>query len=715
MKRGNSGETKDTQELARRKHSETPLRRTLRAILLAFTLWAAWSATFILYPSPGHVNVVVGEPSPRDIKAPRQVTYISQVKTQAARAAAAAKVQDVYTGPDLGIARQKIETLRKVTDYITAIRYDQYASSQKKIELITSIPAPKVSAEIAEKIVALDDEAWQSVITESLRVLDLTMREEIRPNQVAEAKRRALRLTTPTLPDDQRAIVLAFVQGLISPNSFFDAEETLARREEARKAVQPVHWTIREGESILREGEIVTDMAMEKLRVLGLLERGIKWQDAVGISLLLLIVVVSLSLYVVRGAPDLLFRPRRETLLVLTLIALGVAARAFIPEHTLMPYLFPTAAAAMLIAVLMDVQLALIVAVISALLVALNADRSLEVGIYSLLGSLVGALTIWRMDQLGAFIRAAVYVGLTNAATILAFRLPNQRYDLVGLVQLMGGGMINGIIASSLTFVTFSLIGRIFDITTSLQLLELARPTHPLFKRLLTEAPGTYHHSIIVSNMAERAAEAIGADALLARVGSYYHDIGKIVRPYFFAENQSDGVNPHDKLDPKTSAEIIISHTTEGLELARKYKLPGRVGAFIPEHHGTTLVTYFYRQASRQSDSEDVREEDFRYPGPKPQSRETAIVMLADGIEAWVRANRPGSQEEIERVIRQVINDRLISGQLDECDLTLKDLDRIREAFASVLKGIFHPRIQYPAKTLRRNNQQKAAKSNGFS
>ncbi|MBC7234991.1 MAG: HDIG domain-containing protein, partial [Chloroflexi bacterium] len=210
-----------------------------------------------------------------------------------------------------------------------------------------------------------------------------------------------------------------------------------------------------------------------------------------------------------------------------------------------------------------------------------------------------------------------------------------------------------------------------------------------------------------VSNMAERAAEAIGADALLARVGSYYHDIGKTLRPYFFGENQSDGDNPHDQLDPRTSAEIILAHPEDGLRLARKYRLPDRVCAFIPEHHGTTLVTYFFRRASQESDN--VNEDDFRYAGPKPQSKETAIVMLADSIEAWVRANRPSTQAEMERVIRRVINDRLISGQLDECDLTLKDLDAIREAFISVLQGIFHPRIQYPERSTRRNNRKNAS------
>jgi hypothetical protein len=299
------------------------------------------------------------------------------------------------------------------------------------------------------------------------------------------------------------------------------------------------------------------------------------------------------------------------------------------------------------------------------------------------------------MEQLGAFVRAAAYVALVNVGIILGFQLNSQTYDTLGLAQLMTAGVANGILSTSLAFVAFSLMGRVFGITTSLQLLELARPNNPLFRRVLTKAPGTYHHCIVVSNMAERAAEAVGADSLLARVGSYYHDIGKTIRPYFFSENQNEGQNPHDKLDPKTSAEIIISHVEEGLVLARQHKLPEKIRDFIPEHHGTTLVSYFYHQAQSESD-EAVRKEDFCYHGPKPQSKETAIVMLADSTEAAVRANHPPTQDELEALIHKIIDERLVSGQLDECDLTLKDLDTIRLAFNSVLQGVFHPRIKYP-------------------
>jgi putative nucleotidyltransferase with HDIG domain len=222
----------------------------------------------------------------------------------------------------------------------------------------------------------------------------------------------------------------------------------------------------------------------------------------------------------------------------------------------------------------------------------------------------------------------------------------------------------------------------------------LAQPNQPLLRRLLTEAPGTYHHSIIVANLAERAAESIGADSLLVRVGAYYHDIGKMLRPGYFVENQIDGESPHTHLDPETSARVIKTHVTDGLALARQHRLPAKVQAFIPEHHGTRMAMYFYAMATKVDP--DVPPEWFKYPGPIPQSRETAIVMLADSTEATVRANRDHSQESIERIIDQIIAERLQEGQLDDSGLTLGDLKRIRVAFMSVLRGVYHPRIEYP-------------------
>jgi putative nucleotidyltransferase with HDIG domain len=239
-------------------------------------------------------------------------------------------------------------------------------------------------------------------------------------------------------------------------------------------------------------------------------------------------------------------------------------------------------------------------------------------------------------------------------------------------------------------------VGHLFGITTTLGLLELAHPTQPLFRRLLTEAPGTYHHSIVVGNLAERAAEAVGADALLARVAAYYHDVGKIVRPYAFSENQLAGDNIHDRLDPATSARMIAAHIPDGLALAKKYRLPDRVRDLIAQHHGTAFVGIFYQRAVQAAGGTTIDQAGFRYPGPKPQTREAAILMLADGVEATTRASREHSPEVLEQVVRKVFADRLAEGQLDDCGLTFRDVDTIRQIFIRTLRAMFHPRVTYP-------------------
>ncbi len=284
-----------------------------------------------------------------------------------------------------------------------------------------------------------------------------------------------------------------------------------------------------------------------------------------------------------------------------------------------------------------------------------------------------------------------------NLATVGAFRLAAGQWDWRGLLELNGGAIGNAPISMTVSLVGLYLLGAFFGITTSLQLFEISRPTHPLLRQLLLKAPGTYHHTLIVSNMAERAAEAIGADALLTRVGAYYHDVGKTIRPYFFVENRTEGMDPHARLDAYTSAQIIVTHVKDGIDLARKYRLPQRIIDFIPEHQGTLLVSYFYHQAVQQAGSADkVDKTQFQYPGPKPRSRETALTMLADGAEATVRARRPASIEELDQIVGESIQNRVLSGQLDDCPLTLTDLATVRRAFVDVLRGLHHPRVAYP-------------------
>jgi hypothetical protein len=281
---------------------------------------------------------------------------------------------------------------------------------------------------------------------------------------------------------------------------------------------------------------------------------------------------------------------------------------------------------------------------------------------------------------------------------LLVFHLPDPGLDALGLLQLLGAALVNGALSASLTLVGFFALGSVFDITTSLQLIELSRPDHPLLRYILRAAPGTYQHSLQVSNLAEQAAERIGANAMLTRIGALYHDAGKALHPEFFVENQLDGNNIHDSLEPEESARIIINHIRDGLEMARRHRLPSQVRAFIPEHHGTLRTMYQYKRAVQAAGGDPARVDPalYTYPGPRPQSKETALLMLADGSEARVRSERPQTEAELDRIVKSVIEGRVADGQLDDVDLTLHDLQLIRESFVNTLKGVFHPRIAYP-------------------
>ncbi|MGA9349307.1 MAG: HDIG domain-containing metalloprotein [Anaerolineae bacterium] len=668
----------------------------LRAILsgLLFVLVVSGILVFQFLPM-GQVVLDEGDVSDSDIRAPHEITYVSQILTEDARDSAEAAVRDIYDPSDARVARQQVTKARQILGYIDSVRQDSYARPEQQRQWIAAIPDPSLSAAVIDQILSLSEEDWQEVQTETISVVDQAMREEIRESQLDQARRRVSALVGLELSEVQAGIVSELVRDLIKSNSFYNAQKTDEAKRLARESVQPLSQTIAEGEIILREGDIVTSLDVEALSALGLRQVEIEWQELAGTVIFVLLIAIVLGLYLFRFRQEYWVRWPRMLLLLLLLVLFILAAKLMVSDQAVLSYLLPTAALSMLLTVLLGPQLAITVTVLFSTVVGFMAGGSLELTVYALAGGLIASLSLSKVERLNAFLWAGVYVALANLAVILAFHLPSQDYDAVQFLTLAGFSLVNGGLSASLTLAGFYLLGTLFDITTSLQLMELARPTHPLLRELLLKAPGTYHHSILVSNLAEEAAGRIGADPLLVRVGAYYHDVGKIVRPYFFVDNQVEGVNVHERLDPRTSAQIVISHVKDGLDLAKKYRLPSKVRDFIPQHQGTSLATYFYQQA-RESEADEVNEEDFRYPGPKPQTKETAIVLLADSCEAVVRAERPASLEEIEELVRKVIGNKVSAGQLDECDLTLHDLDEIRDAFVSILQGVFHPRIKYP-------------------
>ena len=671
----------------------------VKGLLWGFVFGALLSVVLTLEFFPvRRIELEVGQVSQTDIRAPRKVTYASQVLTEKARSQAEQAVRDVYDAPDPRIGRQQAARLREILGFIDSTRLDSYATDDEKTRALMSIAEINLSEDVARLVAGLDDPTWQAVAAEAEGVLDVIMRESIRPTDLTTLRDRVSTLVRLTFSESQTRIVTALVQNLIKVNSVYNARDTQLARQQARDSVDPITMTVEEGQAILRQGDLVEPLDLEILDALGLLRPQIKWQDVIGNVLLAYLVTALMGIYLVAKS-RLLWDKGKCLLLISGLFLLfAVVARIMVPDHTVLPYLFPAAAFGLLIGTLFDIQLAVYASFLLAILVGAMGSGSLELAVYAFAGAVAAIFSAQRVERLNVFIFAGMIAALVNWIAVLAFRLPGQQYDLIGLATLFGAGLLNGGVSAMLALLGYFTLGNLLDIPTTLRLMDLARPTHPVMRQLLLKAPGSYHHSLLVSNLAEEAAERVGADPLLARVGAYYHDIGKTVRPYFFVDNQTDGENVHDRLDADTSAHIIVSHVKDGVDLARKYDLPDRIVDFITEHHGTTLTSYFYKRAQDAAGEGKPAPdpERFRYPGPKPHSKETAIVMLADACEAAVRSARPSKAEETAELVRKIIAERLEGGQLNESDLTLRDIERIRKAFTATLQGVFHPRVRYP-------------------
>ena len=673
--------------------------RNMRVWLIG-ACFALGAAAILIVPLflAGGVALSNGDVAREDITAPRAITYNSQILTQQDRDAAERSVAVVYDPLDLSVPRNQVTKARGVLDYIRAVRTDPIGTRAEKQALLSHIDGVRLTPEVIDQILDLPEDTWQRVTQEVVAVIDSALREEIRDTNVEDVKARLPARVAIDLNEEQTQLVAQIAQNFIIPNRLRNDEATNAARQAARDQVPPHERSIEAGQIIVRQGELVTELQIEALAQLGLRQSDVSWTSILGFALAALTSTLLIGLYMWRFEPQLLARPRALFLLLLLLLFFLIVAKLMADQRTVTPYIYPAAAFSMLVAVLVGPGIAATATVVLAGLVGIIANNNFEIAAYTAVSGLVAIWTLGNAEQLNKFFLAGAYVALADSLVILTFRAPLGTLDAVGLLQLIGAAILNGGLSASLTLVGLFIMGNLFDMTTTVQLLELARPTHPLLNELLHKSPGTYHHTLMVANLAEQAAERIGANSLLTRVGAYYHDIGKMVRPYMFVENQVEGANVHDQFNPRTSAEIITSHVNEGIELAKKYRLPSRVRAFIPEHHGTMRVSFLYQKAVELSPNgaAGVDESAFRYPGPRPQSKETALLMLADGCEAAVRANRPGGPDQLNEIIRKVIGDRLAWSQLDECPLTMADLDKVRESFVTTLQGIHHPRLRYP-------------------
>ncbi len=680
------------------------VRWSARRRLFLGTLWVAClliSTLALVMPfstRQASLRVQAGDVAGQDILAPRTLSFQSAVLTAERRQQAADAVAPIYGPPDADVAREQLQNMQVALSYIDTVRQDSYASLEQKIGDLSALQYVNLDQETAQAILVLNESAWQNVKQESIVALEQVMRSSIRQNRLEEARLSIPALVSLSLPQDQADLVAKLVAAFVVPNSFYSEAFTQTAKDAASAAVQPEVRTFVTNEVIVPRGQVVTEADMEALQQFGLVEPQAGWQDYVGAAVLALAAFTLVVLFL-RYRPKLVDDLRGLTLVAVLFVIFLLVARLTIVNRTVMPYVFPIAGFGLLVASLYSSQAALVFSLALSVLAAYNLPNAFDLTLYYFLGSLFGILFLKRAQRVMAYFWAGAAISLASAAVLLAYRLPLASTDPLGMVTLLGAAALNGFIAASLTIVLQLFLAQWLGLTTTVQLAELARPDHPLLQFILKNAPGTYQHSLLIANLSEQAAEAIGADALLTRIGSLYHDAGKARQPQYFIENQVPGAaNPHDELTPKESAKRIIRHVADGLELAVKYRLPTRISEFISEHHGTLITRYQYAKALEAAggDEKKINMADYRYPGPRPQSRETALVMLADGCEARTRAERPKSREEIRVLVKSVIDNRLAQGQLDDTSLTIQDLKTVLESFVAGLRGVYHPRLIYP-------------------
>ena len=672
------------------------LRAIVVALLVAASLFLILSANITL----GQEDLGEGQIAERDIRAQRDATFDSDVLTDEARDAAAEDVEPMTVNikPPADNLRDQLAAFDAMSRRVTRILDLHDAARIDRTEAMGRLvrDAPELSLADREVVIELPAPRWEEIAVAARQVLESTLADRIREDQLDTVRESVRELVTAELESEERAVAGNLAAAFVAPTEEISEELTALEENRARAAVAAEVVNVRQGELVVREGEVITEREFEILDELGLTRPRVEAATIAGNALLALIVAALLVGYLWRFEPEVWHRNRSVLLFFLGLVVSAIALRVA-ADRTLWAFAVPTSATVLLMGILLRNSVGAAMAGGLAVIAGVMNREALEVAVYVLSGGLVSLLVITRAERLNAFFRVGVALAITNIAVTTAFTLLAQG-DIPGVLGLALMGLLNAGLSVILALGSFHLLGNLFGIMTIFQLLELANPSNRLLRRLLLETPGTYHHSVMVGNLAERAAETIGADPLLARVAAYYHDIGKMKNPLAFIENQGGAHNIHDDLTAETSARIIAGHIRDGIDLGYEHGLPVQIIGFIPQHHGTSVMTFFHDKALREvgGNEEVVDERIFRYPGPKPQSREAAILMLGDGVEASVRSLDEKDEESIRAMVDRIVDARLEDGQLDDAELTLKNVAQIKDAFVGQLLGMYHSRIKYP-------------------
>lgn len=645
----------------------------------------------ILFASllPQKVDIKLGEPAQRDIKATRDV--IDKVATQKLKLEAMEAVEQIYN-IDSSIQIQIKSDIRMYFKTLRELQLNESKSFEQKLDELNSQNYVKIDSETNSLLLRTEQE--KSIILEEniYNTLSEVMNDGITKEEVENSKVGVKNIINSlnNIPNNLKEAGEKIINSKLIANKFPDVQNTEKEKEKAAELVEPV--VIKEGELIVAKNANIDRSIYSILDKAGLITttKSAYIKLFLGCLLLTLVIELSMKFFIRYFEKEVLKDIKKMSVMVaITVLIISISKMIF----SISPYLMPIATVSIIVSIISNERLGILFNILTVILIGILTSIDMPIVFMFLITGIIGSFACRNIQQRSNVIFIGGLIALVNMSIILGFGLSNDLYINV-LLKRIGFGIINGALCALISIGTLPIWENLFGVLTPLKLLEIMNPNNPLLKRLLMEAPGTYYHSILVGNLAERAANEIGANALLVRVASYYHDIGKLKRPFFFKENQTDMENPHDNISPTLSALIITSHTKDGVKFAKEYNIPKEIYDMMIEHHGTTLVSYFYHKAKELDGN--VEEKDFRYDGVKPQSKEAGIIMIADSIEAACRSLKVPTEDSLRELIRCIINAKLKDGQLDESGLTLKDLKTMETSFVDTISGIYHDRIEYP-------------------
>jgi len=651
-----------------------------------------------LRPSP--FTLKVGDVSSQDIRAPRSFSYTSEILTNQAKEAAEKSVSPVYLPADPQIARTQYENLNKAIGTIEEIRLSEGLSLNEKILQLKNFPNINLDQDAARYCFTINDSKWTQIKNESFLVFEQIIRNPIDSDQLENVKRNIPNYIGYSFSENDVNLISQLISPFITENRFYSNEKTNEAVQAARENVAPVIRSYMAGEIIVFSGQVITPLIYETLQALGLVQRNDEPLELLSAALLVFGSLLVPMLYIRQAKKPIGEDPAALILVCILFVFFLLIAKLVISNHAILPYLFPIAAFGLVISSLFDYEFGVMVFIPICILVSYILSNNLELVVYYLLTGIIAIFILGKGRRLISFFMTGIGIGIIGSGTVLVFRLASGVVDWKEILTMVGLSFLNGLGSISLVLLLQNYSAVLLGRTTALQLMDLSRPDHPLLQNLLLKAPGTYQHSLQTANMAEQAARKVRADPLLARVGALYHDIGKMKNPSFFVENQHRGkIDAHEQMDAHESAHTIIRHVNDGVNIAKKYGLPPQIINFITEHHGNTIARFQYMQLLKQSTNENIKidKRKFTYPGHPPRTRETAILMLADGCEARVRAEKPRSETALRKIIKETIEYYLNSHQLDEVNLTLKDIKLIEDSFVLTLSNFAHKRIMYPS------------------